>query len=123
MEPLGIMLYGYDQEHALMIKASLESVLEQDIVLLSASKREDVEVRDILESEEHDFEDNDPKILMFLGFNEDQIESAMNMFPKIEDMKRPIFCGLTEHNIQWKIDMLLEHLLEEEKYWKKRASE
>ena len=50
MEPLGIMLYGYDQEHALMIKASLESVLEQDIVLLSASRREDVEVRDILEA-------------------------------------------------------------------------
>ena len=70
--------------------------------------------------------DKEDKILLFLGFSEDQVGAVLKGFPKTGSIKRPIFCGLTEQNMNWTLDYLIEHLVEEDKYWseqdkKKRA--
>jgi hypothetical protein len=55
---------------------------------------------------------------MFLGFDDNDISSTLEKFPAADKMTRPIFCGLTENNISWPLQKLLEHLIEERNYWK-----
>ncbi|MBS3778150.1 MAG: DUF3783 domain-containing protein [Candidatus Thermoplasmatota archaeon] len=42
----------------------------------------------------------------------------LQTFPNTVD--RPIFCGLTEHNISWPFTKLKNHLLEEQAYFEKQ---
>ena len=120
--PLGIMLYGYDDRESGLLQGFLSDVFEQPILVLSASGKEDVQVQDILESPSEAFEDKDVKVLMFLGFDDQQIGTALNEFPRDGSVTRPIFCGLTEQNITWPLSRLIEHLLEEKRYWESREA-
>jgi hypothetical protein len=119
MEQPGIMLYGYRKTDAHLIKDALEAVVKNTIILLSGSCRESHILEDILSDEKHTvYEDNEPKVLMFLGFDDDQINSALENFPGADKVPRPIFCVPTENNISWPLHQLLEHLVEERNYRK-----
>ena len=120
-EPLGIMIYGYNEEHARAIKESLDGATGRDVMLLSASGRESDKVRTILEAEpDGPFENKDTKVVMFLGFDDGQIDMALKGFPSGGAIARPIFCGLTPDNIGWGLEELLGHLLEERRYWSEK---
>ncbi|WP_455392956.1 DUF3783 domain-containing protein [[Eubacterium] cellulosolvens] len=119
MESLGILIYGYNSEDAKAIEQSLSSITNQDIVMISGSKKEDLKIMDILDiGPEDEYEERKNKILLFLGFSEAQVGAVLKEFPKSEKLHRPIFCGLTEENINWTLEYLMEHLVEEDKYWK-----
>jgi hypothetical protein len=118
-EPLGILLYGYDEPDSLLIKDGLENVLGREITLLSATGRTALAVADILDlSPPFEYASEDTKILLFLGFAEDQLEAALDGFPCEGGIKRPIFCTLTEQNLTWPFERLIEHLLEEDRICK-----
>ncbi|MEA3471506.1 MAG: DUF3783 domain-containing protein [Thermodesulfobacteriota bacterium] len=122
MNPLGILVYGYNEQDVRFIVESLGHTLGQEIFVISASKKEDMKIRDILEKGPEDlFEDNETKIIMFLAFSKEQIDMTLTEFPDKKDLTRPIFCGLTNHNIGWQLSDLTEHLLEEERHWKKKT--
>ena len=123
MEQLGIMIYGYNEHDANEIKKNIEKVMGDSIELISASKQESVKVMDILDtyfSKENVFEDKDAKILMFLGFNDQQIGTVFTDLPKDAGFVRPIFCGLTENNVNWPLSELIKDLLAEKEYWSKQ---
>ena len=119
MEPLGILLYGYSPEDSQAIQNLLEQIVNDKIILISGSSKEDMKVIDILEQgPTHEYIENENKIMIFLGFSEEQVGTVLNKFPKDDKLKRPIFCGLTEQNIGWTLNYLIEHLLEEDRCWK-----
>jgi len=121
MNPLGILVYGYNEDDARYIEESLGRTLGQEIFLISASKKEDMTIGNILEKGPEDiFEERETKILVFLGFSKEQIDMTLKEFPGRANLARPIFCGLTQHNIGWHLTELIEHLLEEERHWKKQ---
>ena len=112
MVKLGVMLYGYDEANASDIHAYLEKAAGQEVVLVSGSGKEGQRVQPVIELPTADFfEDKPTKILMFLGFPNDVIGPAMKFFP--ESVERPIFCALTQQNLTWTLEYLIEHLLEE----------
>ena len=112
MGKMGVMLYGYDRESAIPINDYLKELAGQEIMSISASGRESEIVAKIIgDPSKGNFEDKENKILMFLGFPDDNIGPAMKLFP--EGIERPIFCALTEQNIHWTMEYLIEHLLEE----------
>lgn len=122
MNPLGILVYGYNEKDARFIGESLGHTLEQEIFVISASKKEDMKISDILEKGPEDlFENKDTKLLMFLAFSKEQIDLTLREFPDKKGLARPIFCGLTNHNIGWQLSDLTEHLLGEERHWKKKT--
>lgn len=128
MDPLGILIYGYDSKSAKLIKESIEQLIEQDIIMISGSGKEKSNVIDILDKgPDGTFENKEDKILVFLGFESEQVNTVLSGFSsdhvKSSNLIRPIFCGLTEQNINWKLDKLVEHLAEEDKYWKEKAAE
>jgi len=109
---IGIMLYGYDEPASGSIMTFLEKLTAKEIIGASASGREKERVTVIVGAPTWDaFEDKKNKILMFLGFSDDMLGSAMKHFPA--DLERPIFCALTDQNVNWTFDYLVEHLLEE----------
>lgn len=118
METLGIMLYGYGREQADKIRASFAETLGRDVALIGASGREGDVVEDILAAEDEGaFGEKETRVLMFLGFPQEEMSLAIDRFPRETDIGRPIFCGLTESNSRWKLDFLLEHLREEHERW------
>ncbi len=118
MEAMGIMLYGYTQEDAENIKKFVGELIGDDLILFSATEKEQVKIIDILKQGPASlFGDEKNKILMFLGFNNEQIGKVMRNFQSCLNIERPIFCGLTEQNVGWTFQDLLEHLLEEERHW------
>ena len=124
MEPVGILLYGYSNDESVVIQDLIEKAVNNKIVIISGSQKENSKVIDILEQgPTDDFEDKDNKILVFLGFSENQLENVLNLFPKNGEIKRPIFCGLTEQNINWTLDYLIEHLVEEDRYWSNKKKQ
>lgn len=119
MDEIGIMLYGYHKEDALTIQSALAAGLGRKLYLLSASGKEDKPLIEALEAQEQEnFEEKETPILLFLGFGDEEIQTALKVFPK--DIRRAIFCGLTEENIRWKVNVLIEHLQEEDRYWKSK---
>jgi len=114
MSGIGIMLYGYGPEDAAVIHESLEEVLGEELDLISAVNQEERVVADILErADSVNFEERDIKVLMVLGFTEEQLEATLKGFPKREGLARPIFCLLTQHNARWPLMHLIEDLLDE----------
>ena len=124
MEPLGILLYGYNNQDVTFIKQSLDNSLDEELIIISGSGKEKTKISQILEEGNNtNFEDKKNKILLFLGFEDAQVSAVLNNFPRTENLKRPIFCGLTEQNINWTLEYLIEHLLEEEWYWSSKKEE
>lgn len=120
MEPVGVLISGYDRQDAGAVKTFLDKTLEADVIMVSASGKADMKVMDILQKGPEDcFVDEEPKILMFLGFSEAQTRLVLGGFPSGEGgISRPIFCGLTAQNRQWPLCELIEHLLEEHRRWR-----
>jgi hypothetical protein len=119
MQAVGVLIHGYDSQKAGAIKAFLDKAFEGGVVMISASQKADMKIIDIIQKgpEEH-FADEDPKILMFLGFSEAQVRRVLQDFPSGEGgVRRPIFCSLTAQNSQWPLSELTEHLVEEHKRW------
>ena len=125
MDEIGVMLYGYDEKTASSIRDFLEETNGRKVVLISGCKREEDLIGDILEDEEHsDWEAvEDPKLLMFLGFDGPGIHATMDGFPRFEGQNRPIFCTPTEENIGWPLRDLLKDLMEEREYFRKQDAE
>ena len=124
MRKLGIMLYGYCKDHADMIRKSLEDVLDNPLTVFSGANREDSKLMDILsKGPEGIFEEKDVKILVFLGFDNSRIAASLGGFPNNEGIIRPIFCGLTEQNVNWLLKDLIEHLLEEDRHFRGKSDE
>ena len=123
MESLGILLYGYNLSDSENIHKKLLGILNEDVIVISGSSKEDITLNDILEQGPNDnYKDSEHKILVFLGFNDLQVSAVLNGFPKNSELTRPIFCGLTEQNLNWPLKELIEHLVEEDKNWtEKRA--
>jgi hypothetical protein len=124
MAEIGIMVYGLDREEAETIRNSLEEINSQDVALISGCGREDHLVRDILEDEdyEHFQGKEDPRVVMFLGFDGPKINASIDNFPELKGA-RPIFCTPTEKNIEWKLDALLEDLMKEREYFRRKRTE
>ncbi len=124
MQKLGILLYGYCKDHADIIRKSLEEVLGNPLKMFSGANRENTKLLEILTSgTEGDFEENDVKVLVFLGFDNSQIAASLGGFPVKEGMVRPIFCGLTGENVNWPLAELIDHLLEEHRYFSERRDD
>jgi len=125
-EPLGLLLYGYNRKHADIIVRRLREVLGDEIMLMSASNREDETVGDILGSVDEGgftFEERETRFAMLLGFSEPHIRTTLKEFPADGGLKRPIFTTLTENNVKWPVSRLIEDLEEEEAYWAKKRKE
>ncbi len=118
MESIGILLYGYDKNQAKVLHNHLEQLMDTEIQLISASGRENDVVESIISEEcQGEFHEGIPKVLMFLGFSDAAINQVLDGFSTFHDITLPIFCGLTESNIKWPMKQLLDHLIEEQRYW------
>ncbi|HQA82649.1 MAG TPA: DUF3783 domain-containing protein [Syntrophales bacterium] len=119
--PIGILIYGYGKEDAFSIRAALDRALEESLFLVSGAGKEQWVVLDIRDKGPEDiFEEKEDKLVIFLAFNQDQIDTALRGFPE-QGIRRPIFCGLTMQNMHWKLNTLIEHLKEEHRLWTRQA--
>jgi hypothetical protein len=119
--PLGIMLYGYSEKDAAIVRERISQGAGCPIDILSAWGNEDSTVSSILDSGGSGrFSDGERKILMFLGFNDEALGKAMDDLRGVPGVRRPIFCCLTEENINWKLSDLIKDLEEEDRYFKSR---
>lgn len=118
----GLLVYGYMKKDAELIQSTLSSLLERPLFLHSASARESKTIETLLEaSDTQEFTEDKTNIVLFVNITDEEITKIINFFP--DTVKRPIFCGLTEHNITWPFSELKEHLLEEQAYWQKQKNE
>ena len=119
-----IVVYGYSEEDVNKIKSFLDNKFNINLEIISASGKENTKIADILECNESSFfEDKQDKVLMFLDFLDEEIRYILYNFSDI-NITKPLFCVLTEHNIEWNFDKLIMDLIEERKYFEeKRKSE
>ena len=109
---MGFMMHGISKDEAESVQEFLEILAGRKVIPISATGMEGHRVVEILDTAAFDkFASSEPKILMFLGFENDKIGPAMKLFPG--SLGSPIFCSPTEKNLQWTMDYLIEHLLEE----------
>ena len=113
-----ILVYGYGKKDVDTIHKAISTCLNRSITLYSASRNESHTIEQLLTKSENHFEENDPKIIMFVSIEDEEIRSILNSFPST--VSRPIFCGLTPYNKSWTFTTLKEHLLEEKAYWKQQ---
>ncbi len=110
--PIGFMIHGFSKDQAELVLEFLKTLAGREVIPISATGMEQFRVAEVLDKAAFEnFASADPKILMFLGFGDDKIGPAMTHFPP--DLGRPIFCSPTEQNLQWTMEYLIEHLLEE----------
>ncbi len=112
-----VVIYGYNTEEVNKLKIFLENKLDISLNIISASEKEKMTIADILENSENEiFEVKDTKVLMFLDFLDEEIRFLLYNFSDI-NIPKPLFCVLTEHNINWSFDKLIEDLIEERKHF------
>jgi hypothetical protein len=56
---------------------------------------------------------------MVLGFTDEDLEATLKGFPKVEGLTRPIFCVLTQNNINWPLRELVDDLLREREQFRR----
>ena len=118
MQPIGVLVSGYNAEDARAIKAFLDKSLDTYVLMVSASQKADMKISDILrKGPDACFEEEESKILMFLGFSEVQTRLVLEGFPGDGGLNRPIFCTLTGQNLHWPFKELIEHLKAEHRRW------
>ena len=106
-----IMVHGYGMEDVAMIVRALSDALGQPIGFISACGRGSEHVSDILSKAPREpLTDAQPKVLMFIDFDDDSIYDSMMAFPDGGGIERPIFCMPTDDNVTWSLSQLLEHL-------------
>jgi hypothetical protein len=116
-----ILLYGYGEEKAKLLIEGLKQAMGFDIDVINAEGHEEETVEDIISNKfTGPFEKRDMKVLMFVDFTDEEIDKAMDQFPKVKGLKRPIFCTPTEKNKEWTFDDLMDDLMEEELYFKEK---
>ena len=112
-----IVVYGYSEEDVNKLKTFFDNKLDISLEISSASGKENIKIADIIESNENVFfEDKRDKVLMFLDFLDEEIRYLLYNFSDI-NIAKPLFCVLTEHNINWNFDRLILDLIEERKYF------
>ena len=112
-----VVVYGYYEEDVNKLKGFLDNKLEIILEIISASGKENIKIADVLESNEGSFfEDKEDKVLMFLDFLDEEIRYILHNFSDI-NIPKPLFCVLTEHNIEWTFDKLILDLIEERKHF------
>ena len=115
-----IVVYGYPEVDVNKLKVFLDTKLEINLEIISASGKENIKIADILESNECSFfEDKQDKVLMFLDFLDEEIRYLLHNFSDV-NIPKPLFCVLTEHNIEWDFDKLILDLIEERKYFEEK---
>jgi len=120
-EPIGALIYGYDEADAKVLEAYVRREFGEETMLMCASRLEELRISDILErSPWGRFEAKEVKVFMMLNFDEKMIQHALRTFPK-EKLGRPIYCTPTENNMGWPFYKLLADLTEEDRYWKKQG--
>ena len=120
MDKIGILLYGYKQPDALSLQKAIEEAVGRKVALLSASGMENNTLGETLEEANCTrFEENETPVLIFLGFGDEEIKNTLRIATG-EKVRRPIFCSLTKENIRWPLHVLIDHLKEEDMYWKNR---
>lgn len=62
-------------------------------------------------------------VIMFHGFRGGQVSFLLSQIPAEIKTLKPIFCTTTESNLQWPVNELMEHLLEERKHWESKSQE
>ncbi len=115
-----VVVYGYYEEDVNKLKGFLDNKLEIILEIISASGKENIKIADVLESNEGSFfEDKEDKVLMFLDFLDEEIRYILHNFSDI-NIPKPLFCVLTEHNIEWTFDKLILDLIEERKHFEEK---
>lgn len=115
-----IVVYGYPEEDVNKLKVFLDTKLEINLEIISASGKENIKIADIIETNESSFfEDKQNKVLMFLDFLDEEIRYLLYNFSDV-NLPKPLFCVLTEHNIEWNFDKLILDLIEERKYFEEK---
>jgi len=115
-----IVVYGYTEEDVNTLKTFLENKLDIKLNIISASGKETVKIADILENSENElFEVKENSVLMFLDFLDEEIRYLLHNFSDI-NIPKPLFCILTEHNINWSFEKLIDDLLEERKHFEEK---
>jgi hypothetical protein len=110
----GICVYGYTIDEAQMIQSALETTLNEHIGCVSASGKEQMILDDILKDQNRqEYKEGCPHIVLSFGFDDTMIPSLLHSFPPT--IARPIFCCLTPSNQTWPFNVLIHHLLEEQK--------
>lgn len=118
----GLLVYGYIKKDAELLHNNVISLLQRPLFLKSASGKESETIETLLDrSDTLDFIQDETRIVLFVNISDEEITQIINFFPS--SVKRPIFCGLTEHNISWPFAFLKEHLLEEQAYWQKQKNQ
>lgn len=118
MEAAGVLICGYGVRDAQAIKAFLDRTLDAYVIMVGASPKSDMKIIDILRRKPEDFfEEDETKILMFLGFSEVQTHMVLEGFPGDGGLKRPVFCTLTNQNQNLPLRELITRLLEERRRW------
>jgi hypothetical protein len=116
---LGLVIYGYDKDDAERVHKTINEQFDTPLFLKSATGKENETIKQIIYStDENEFENKKTKIIMFVNITNDEIQQVLQTFP--QTITRPIFCGLTKHNISWSFSDLKIHLLEEQAYWEKQ---
>lgn len=116
-----VILYGYDDAKAHLIIGGLKQAMGFDIFAINAEGHEEETVVEIIEKKyTGNYQKRDIKVLMFVDFTDEEIEKAMDGFPKAKGLKRPIFCTPTEDNKDWTWEDLLDDLMEEELYFQEK---
>jgi hypothetical protein len=122
MQPVGVLICGYDREDARTIKAFLDSALDSYVILASASGKTEMPIIDILRQKPaEEFVVAEPRVMILIGFSEVQTHMVLEGFPDPDTLKRPIFCTLTAQNRHWPLRELIEHLAEEHRRWTAKA--
>jgi len=119
MDSAGVLIYGYQGEDARRIRTFLDEVAGAPVFVTGASGQNETRIIDILQNTtESRFADEQPKIMMLLGFSEEQVHAVLGGFSTgLKGVERPIFCMMTKNNQNWPLKQLLDHLEEERRYW------
>ena len=117
----GLLFFGYTKLEAEKIHSSISNNLNKELFKKSASGKENESIEQLLKSSSDQYGEENPKILMFVSLDDNDIQTSIKSFP--ETLPRPIFCCLTPHNVSWPFHQLKDHLLEEQAYWQKQKSQ
>mgnify|MGYP006279181023 CR=1 FL=1 len=116
----GILVYGYNQKEAYFLQKTFSQLLDSPVLLKSGTDLLNEKVHSILHKNTgFHYVDASPKIILFFSMTDSEIRTILSHFP--EQVTRPIFCGLTPHNMQWEFQDLIEHLLAEKEMMKKQS--
>ncbi|MBN1500397.1 MAG: DUF3783 domain-containing protein [Spirochaetes bacterium] len=112
MADCALLFCGFSFEETEIVHQVLAAELNQEIDIFSAAAGSGIYINQVLDGLSPEYVSSDRRFIMFLGFEDAMISRALSVFPS--EVRRPIFCGLTENNYNWSTEYLMQHLIEEE---------